>query len=241
MMRYRDWDRTARITEVRDQIWKYLSPASRFEGQGLLDAGALLQWSEDDASRLGELQFLLCRETGEFLKLANKLIRKLATTSEPEEERTGQRLRGPVQWNRTLSLRSSTGNQQTYYTTPARRVFQTPENELMVHVLDAIVTAAQHSGWSGKKRKQEAVAEVRDRLDRAESLLAHPQLSGIDRVSPRPRAVARVRCGRHAERYRTVLSAYDKFTSLVEQVDRQAVREAVEEAGLVTAEEFILC
>jgi hypothetical protein len=68
-----DWDRTGCITAVRDRIWNYLSPASRLEGPGLLAAGALLQWPEAEASRLGELQFLLCRETGEFLSMRVRL------------------------------------------------------------------------------------------------------------------------------------------------------------------------
>lgn len=234
------WDRPARITEVRDHIWKYLTPASRFEGPGLLAAGALLQWSEAEASRLGELQFLLCRETGEFLKSLPQLMRKLATASALEEEWTGQRLRGPVEWNRTMALRNTTGAPHLYVTAPARRVYQTPENELLVHVLDAIVAAAQRSGWDRKTPRQEPARRVRERLSSATRWQQNRMLSGIERTAPAPRAVARVRSGRHAQRYAAVLRAYDKLTSLVEHMDRQAVREAIEQAGLVTAEEPIL-
>jgi hypothetical protein len=62
-------------------------------------------------------------------------------------------------------------------------------------------------------------------------------LSAIDRVSPTARSVARIRTGRARHRYATVLSAYDKLVSLVEQLDRQAVRDAIEYAGLVTADD----
>jgi hypothetical protein len=234
------WDRAARITEVRDRIWNYLSPASRFEGPGLLVAGALLQWPEAEASRLGELQFLLCPETGDFLKSLHQLMRKLATASAPEEEWTGQRLRGPVEWNRTLAARNTTGAPHLYVTAPARRVYQTPENELLVHVLDAIVAATQHSGWDRITPRQEPARRVRERLSAATRWQQNRMLSGIDRAAPAPRAVARVRSGRHAQRYAAVLRAYDKLTSLVEQMNRQAVREAIEQAGLVTAEEPIL-
>ncbi|GEM_PF-4722759 len=65
-------------------------------------------------------------------------------------------------------------------------------------------------------------------------------LSSIDRVLPGPRAIARVRSGRNSEHYAAVIAAYDKLVALVEHIDRQAVREAVEDAGLVAAEEPIL-
>ena len=235
-----DWDRIACITAVRDRIWNYLSPASRFEGPGLLAAGALLQWPEPEASRLGELQFLLCRETREFLGSLPQLMRKLATASAPEEEQTGQRLRGPVEWNRTLALRNTTGAPHLFVTTPTRRVYQTPENELLVHVLDAIVATAHRSGWDRITPRQEPAKRVRDHLAAATRWQQNRMLAEINRTPPAPRAVARVRSGRNAQRYTAVLAAYDKLTSLVEQMDRQAVREAIEEAGLVTAEEPIL-
>jgi hypothetical protein len=37
------WDRAARVNEVRDRIWSYVSPSSRFELPGLLVAAALLK------------------------------------------------------------------------------------------------------------------------------------------------------------------------------------------------------
>ncbi len=137
-MKDRSWDRSARIGEVRDRIWSYLSPASSFADPGSLVAGLLLQWPEAEASRLGELQFLLCEETGNFLDGLPQLMRKLATASDHEEELSTQRIRGQVDWSRTLALRSTAGASDLYATAPPRRVYQTPENELLVHVLDAI-------------------------------------------------------------------------------------------------------
>ena len=167
-------------------------------------------------------------------------MRKLATASAPEEEQSGQRLRGPVEWNRTLALRNTTGEPHLFVTSPTRRVYQTAENELLVHVLDAIVNAAQRSGWDRKTPKREPARLVREHLAAATRWQQNRMLAGIDRTVPAPRAVARVRSGRNAQRYAAVLAAYDKLVSLVEQMDRQAVKEAVEEAGLVTAVEPIL-
>ena len=117
-MRHRAWDRDARIAEVRDRIWSYLSPASRFEMPGLLVAAALLKWPEADALRLAELQFLLSAEVGEFLQEMPRLVRRLATASARDEELTAERLQGPVDWNATLALRASAGSRHLFVTAP---------------------------------------------------------------------------------------------------------------------------
>jgi hypothetical protein len=104
------WDRTSRIREVRHQIWSYLSLASRFEEEGLLTAAALLRWPAEDVARLGELQFLLSQEVGDFLDAVAILLRSLTSSSSREEEWDYERLRGPVMWSRTLSLRAAGGS-----------------------------------------------------------------------------------------------------------------------------------
>jgi hypothetical protein len=47
----------------------------------------------------------------------------------------------------------------------------------------------------------------------------------------------RMRTGRNSHRYSTVLAAHDRLVCLVERLDREAIRAAIEGAGLVTAEE----
>jgi hypothetical protein len=121
-MRSLPWDRRARIAEVRTRIWSYVSPASRFEVPGLLTAAALLQWPEADALRLGALQFLLSAEVGEMFAAMPQLIRRLATASASSEEQTVDRLRGPVQWNRTFALRAASGSPLLFVTAPVSAI-----------------------------------------------------------------------------------------------------------------------
>ena len=148
--------------------------------------------------------------------------------------------RGPVEWSRTLALRGTTGNQHLYVTAPARRVYQTPENELLVHVLDAIPRTARHSGWDQVLPRYEPAEVIRERLAEATKWQQSRMLSAVDRVAPAPRTAARIRTGRNAQHYAAVIGAYDRLVSLVEQMDRSAVRNAVENAGLVTADEPVL-
>ncbi len=239
-MRTLPWNRGARVAEVRDRIWSYVSPSSRYELPGLLVAAALLKWPEADALRLGELQFLLSEQVGDLLTAMPQLVRRLATASANEETWAADRLRGPVQWNRTLSLRAATGSQLLYVTTPAERVYDTPENGLLVHVLDAIVRAGTASGWDQTVSREEPASVVRERLAQAARWQQHRMLQGVARVRPDQRSLARIRVGRRSTRYGPVLAAYDKLVSLVEHLDRQAIREAIEQAALVTASEATL-
>lgn len=232
-MRSLRWDRSASIAAVHDRIWSYLSPASRLET--LLSAAALLGWPEADALRLGELQFLLSAAVDDFLQQMPQLMRRLATASTREEQWTPERLHGPIAWNRTLALRGAVGSRHLYVTSPAKRVYQTPENEVLVHVLDAIVRTAQQSGWAETLARAGPATIVRDRLSEATRWQQSRLLSSIDRMPPTPRSVARIRSGRNRVRYAALLGAYDNLVSLVEQLNRQAVREAIEHAGLVTS------
>jgi hypothetical protein len=239
-MRSLPWDRRARIAEVRTRIWSYVSPASRFEVPGLLTAAALLQWPEADALRLGALQFLLSAEVGEMLARIPQLIRRLATASASAEEQSMDRLRGPVQWNRTLALRAVSGSPLLFVTAPARRVYQTTENELLVHVLDAITRTALSTGWDTAVTREQPAQILRDRLSEARRWQQSRMLASIDRVPPTARSLMRIRSGRHHQRYAPVLAAYSKLVSLVEQLDRNGIRAAIEHAGIVTAAESTL-
>lgn len=235
-----DWHRPARIVEVRERIWAHLSPASRFEPEGLITAAALLKWPSGDASRLAELQFLLSDVIGEFLDALPRLMRRLTTSIAIEEEWSPERLRGPVHWSRTYAMRAATGNTAMWVTTPARRVFQTPENELLVHVLDAVLAAGRRTGWTMESGDHAPVALIRGRLADAERWQHSRVLGQIYRVRPSPLSLARIRSARTRTRYFPVLAAYDKWDAMVNRLDRQAVREAVEGAGLVTADEATL-
>jgi hypothetical protein len=234
------WDRTARISEVRDRIWSYLSPASRFEEEGLLTAAALLKWPADDAARLGELQFLLSEQVGRLIDTLPSLLRKLTTSSSREEEWDFERLRGPVLWSRTLALRAAGGSPHLWVTSPARRDYQTVENRILVYVLDAVVELGRTSGWADQTSPEAPSVLVRQRVASAEFWLQSRLLTQIERIPLSPRDVNRVRAGRANQRYAAVIEAYDCYHSLVHVMDREAVRAAVEHAGLVTAAEGTL-
>lgn len=232
------WDRGACVTELRERIWHHLSPAARPEQQ-VLEALALLQLPSEDVAKLGRVHFLLSKEVGALVESLPGLARRMATTTSAEEEWSAERIRGPIQWSKTFAARAATGSPNMYVTAPAHRAYQTPENELLAFVLDAVVTTSRRSGWYGRAA-EEAGRLVQERVSSVEKWLQSRSLLEVERRPPTPRSIRRVRSGRHRRRYSSVLDAHRVFTQLVARRDYAAVRDAVEQHALVTREDATL-
>lgn len=231
-MRTLPWDRQARIDELRGRIWRYLTPTVDVE-QVILEAAALLQMEEIDVLTLARLHFLLSEEVRDLLAGLPDLVRRLATTTAHEEEWSSERVRGAILWGRTLGARTATGLPHIYVTSPARRAFQTPENELLVFLLDQVVEQGREGRWSDQAPTGIGKT-VSERMSLASRWRLHRTLASVERRAPTPRRISRVRMGRHRRAYGGALRAYEVFRSLIAQLDREAVKEAVERRALAT-------
>lgn len=239
-MRKLPWERRARIHEVREQIWTYVSPSSQREGPGLVVAASMLGWPDGDVAELAALQFLLSAEVRDFVHQLPDLARRLSTTSVHGQERSTERIRGAVNWGQTLSGRLANGDRHLHVTTPVERAYQTAENELLVHVLDAVVRLATATGWDKPHLRSEPATTIRTHLTEAKRWQSSSMLTPVKRVAPTPRALARIASGRAHVRYGSVLAAYGRLDALVERLDRDAIRSAIEDVGLVTTQSSIL-
>lgn len=247
-MRAVPWNRQARIREVRDELFRVVSMAAEPQ-EVLLQAAALLQLPASDVAVLARLHFLLSDELGQLTEELPSLTRHLATSSAQEEEWHPERIRGPVQWGRTLSARGASGNPSAFVTVPARRAFQTPENELLVAVLDAVDSIGRDARWQveapaatfEEDQRREGVRQtIQSRLAAVGKWRQARALAEVERVRPTPRSLHRVRTGRRAQRYASTLAAYERWQSLVVQSDRRAVMKLVEEHALVTRDDATL-
>jgi hypothetical protein len=226
------------ISEIKRDLWRYLTPASDIE-TGMLEASALLQLEPRELRALGRLQFLVSAEVGELLRQLPILVRRLATTTASEEEWSAERVRGAIQWGRTIGVRQATGIPHLYVTSPARRAYQTPENELLALVLDAVVVLGKQSGWH-RSASDNVGRLVRDRVSEAERWLAIRSLLEVERRPATPTKLARIRSGRNHRRYRPVLDAYERYRALADHLDRKAVQEAIETYGIVSRDDATL-
>jgi hypothetical protein len=229
------WQREELIDRIRADIWRYLTQASTAEEQ-LLEAAALLQMPATDLRALGGLQFLVSEELRELLDGMPVLLRRLATTTLHEEEWSLDRIRGSIQWARTIGLRNATGLPHLYVTAPSRRAYQTPENQLLVFLLDETVRLGRVSGWH-RSTSEAAGRVVSTRVGQAERWQKSRMLAEVERGPITPRLVSRVRSGRSRRRYQAVLNAFDRYRQLIGVLDRAAVQEAVERHGLVSRDD----
>jgi hypothetical protein len=225
------------ISQLRDRIWLYLSPASA--PQQALEAAALLQMDSVDVLRLARLHFLLSDQAEELLSVVPSLLRRLPTTTLVEEERSTERIRGAVHWQSTLVGRIGTGIPTLVISRPAQRAYQTPENELLVFLLDEIIRLGKQTGWLDKPPTGPA-AVVRTRVAEATRWSQSRMLSSVERTRPTPRAISRIRTGRHTRRFRPVLDAWTTYETLIAHLDREALRDIIEKQGLVTSSDSVL-
>jgi hypothetical protein len=229
------WRRHDLIQQIRADLWRYLTPASTPEEQ-LLEAAALLQMPATDLRAVGGLQFLTSDELGRLLDGMPSLLRRLATTTLHEEEWSLERIRGSIQWGRTIGLRHATGLSHLYVTAPTRRAYQTPENEMLVFLLDETVRLGRLSGWH-RSTSEAAGLVVSTRVTQAERWRQSRMLAEVDRQPITPKQLSRVRAGRFRRRYQAVLDAFDRHHQLIGVLDRAAIREAVERHGLVARDD----
>jgi hypothetical protein len=234
-MRKLAWARAELIAEIRRDLWRYVTPAASIERE-LLQAAALLQMRPQELRTLGRLQFLISDELGELLQQLPFLVRRLATTTASEEEWSVERIRGAVQWTRTIGARQATGIPHLYVTSPARRAYQTPENELLVTVLDSVVLLGRQTGWH-RSEAADVGKLIATRVSETERWLQTRALLEVERRQLTRIKLARIRSGRNRRRYQAALDAFDRYRLLAERLDRTAIQNAVETYGLATRED----
>jgi len=232
------WRRIDLIERVKADIWRYLTPAADIETE-LLEASALLQMRPSELRTLGSLQFLISDELGRLLAYLPFLLRRLATTTAHEEEISADRIRGAIQWSRTFGLRYATGIPHVYVTAPSRRAYQTPENELLVFLLDEAIMLGKLLGWEGSTSERVGVL-VGERVGSAQRWSQARALSEVERRRIEARAIARIRAGRLRHRYQPVLDAWERYSALVGRLDRSSIRRAVETYGVVSRDDATL-
>jgi hypothetical protein len=233
------WSREQAVVQLRKDIWRYFTHAAQPEADLHLEAAALLQLPSAELLTLAQAHFMLGAEIQRLLYGMNSLIRRLATTTVDEEERSAERIRGPIQWGPTLAAQTATGIRHVYVTAPARRAYDTPENQVLVAALSAVVEVGKRSGWS-RLGEQHLAGEVRARMQNAQRWLLRRTLTGILPQTPSPRTLKRVATGRTRWRYQPAVDVVRYHQAMIRRLDASAIRSAVEEHALVTSSDDVL-
>ena len=233
------WSRPVAINSIRDDVWRYVTGAAQEERDIVLEAAALLRMPATEVRTLAYLHFVLSDEVASLLEQMPLLVRRLATTTTREEEWSAERVRGPIQWATTFGARAATGLPNLYVTAPARRAFQTPENEVLVFALDKVAEMGRRTGWH-RSNSPEVGTQVRDRVADATRWLWTRMLGEVERRPISPMTLSRVRAGRNRRRYQAALDVFGLYQRFVARLDRSAVRSAIEQHALVSSRDDVL-
>jgi hypothetical protein len=233
VVRDKPWNRAALVAEVRDKIWRYLTPAAKVE-QMMLEAAALLDLPLTAIVQLAELQYLVSDELGDALDSVPRLLRRFASTTVSEFETSPERVRGRIEWGQTLSYRAATGLKHVYVSAPARRAYDTPENQLLAFVLSETPRLARNVGW-GMRDDTTVAGVISHRSAAARRWLSHRMISEVSPQRPTARGILRIRQGRRRQ-YQPVLKAYDLYVKLLGTSDRQYIRQVVEQRAIVACD-----
>lgn len=233
------WDRRREIEQLRRDVWRYVTAAADSDDDVLMMAAALLDMPTQQVRVLAQIRFVLSPAVGALLDALPQLMQQLATTTANELESSQGEIRGTIRWGMTLSRRAASAGGDSFVTSQARRAYDTAENRLLAFALHEIHEQGRTLDWLGRARGKQADV-VRDRVDRAGAALAQRALSGIATTEPDAVTVARVRHGRRRHRYAAVLDVVDVYEALVLRVDRDAVKDAVEQHALVTSSDATL-
>lgn len=239
-MKTSPWDRAATVTALRRDVWRFITEASTSEREVELWAAALLRMRRSDVRALAAIQFLTSEEVGALLHSVPAVMRRLTTTTTSEVEISPDRIRGPIRWGETLAHRAASGRLPVYVTAPTLRVFDTPENRVLAFALRAIATVGRTTGWAGSLVKEGSGADVRRRVGEAMRWSQARSLVGLGETAPTPTDVRRCRSGRNRRRYAPALAVVDLYNRFVARLDRDAIRRAVQERGLVVASDDVL-
>ena len=238
-MRDKHWNRSDVIAGLRDDVWRHLTQAANSEDEIALEASRLLRMSTADVRTLAQLHFVLSDEAARLLAQMPSLARRLSTTAQDDREVSAERVRGAIRWGETVSLRAATGMPNLFVTSPARRAFDTPENQLLAFSLAAIAQFGRLTGWQDSTSK--GVGEiVRTRTTDATRWGQVRALSELKKTPPAPTTVARVRTGRKRQLYSSALSVHELYQEFISRLNRDSIRSAVENHALVTRDDPVL-
>jgi hypothetical protein len=188
---------------------------------------------------LAQLDFILSDCVGELLQEMSTLIRRLTPTTASETETSTHRIRGSIRWSETYAQRAASGTPYLFVTTPTRRAFDTPENQVLAFALFAIAEFGRRTGWHRGATTGPARV-VHDRVADATRWLQARQFVGVPIQPPTSTTLSRVRTGRARLRYQKALEVVELYQRYIARLDRDAVRDAVERRGLIASRDSVL-
>ena len=144
-------ERAVLVVQVRAELPAFLAPAATERPDPAGDVSALLNLHERDLKRLVAVHLLLSEPVRKFLSgLRGGLRRPITSSLRPKE--LARSVRGPIDWSATFAHRAARGGDRTQYIVrPARRIFDTPENRVLVWLLHRLARSARRDPAAARR------------------------------------------------------------------------------------------
>lgn len=149
MLRANDcWDDNAHkhITEYSsNMLWRFIQPNAKESGveETFLNLTGL---RKRDLDKLVDIRFLLSDSTRKLVnEIAPKIINRLSKESVNEHITDRGRVRGRIDWQKTINTRAANGNDPSIYVYSRRsQVYDLPENRLFLYMIKQINEKAKN-------------------------------------------------------------------------------------------------
>jgi hypothetical protein len=189
------------VSEVRSYLPGFLGSATTLGSTPLQSLDRLMALREDDLNRVVAVHLALAEGIVDFVDgLREGLRRPLTSSVRPKI--TTQAVRGPIDWGDTLTRRALAGNDPSLFVVrPAARIFDTPENQALLWMIEALDRALRVARVADSPEDQgthdqrwfNRVVLMRSQLRAASR---HVWLRGITPRRPDPRTLMRLGAAR---------------------------------------------
>lgn len=218
------------VAELRPRLWNYLRSSAAVHDVGAY-VEALWQLPAGDFERLVAVHVALRPETADMLEAVATLMPRLPRSIARNQEEYAGFVHGPVNWERTVQRRFSSGDPTIFVCNPPERRWDTPSAR-MCHF--ALRLAARLGGMAALEPGAGVGLKVSERTDRARMLLRNPRISSFGRERY-PREVAVQRAIRRYPELAKVDGFVQVARELLENPTEDSVREVLEERVLAPA------
>ncbi len=242
------------LNRVRHHLWLYVHRGATIEELSNAVEN-LTQLTRKDLEYLAVVHFLLSDVVKDFVEIISRIFRRISHSTRREVIISRGCVRGRIDWAQTLKERCSQGYDNTIFVcTPAERVYNLPENQLLKYVLVSIrrmieetrglpkveeknVNLEELKTEDGRQKWTDRISWIRFHINRA---LKHSYLRGVEtpnRVSSTMMRRARTARNREYQRIADTFSLHEKS---VQRMDRETLRELIEKRVLQPREKDAL-
>lgn len=209
------------LEEIRSYLPAFLRKDASEQHDPIGDVKELLNLDERDLKRVLAVHSCLDDSVLAFGdRLQEGLRRPVTSSTRPAE--IGQAVRGPVDWSATVARRSlEAGNTTHYVVRSARRVYDVPENQALVWLLDRLQAACRHAlnekpdaaVLKGTQVPTAWTDRIRRLAAQVERAKATEWLRGIEPTLPMGRTMQKLRAARSSF-YRDLSTVAQRMISL---------------------------